>query len=187
VPDRRHRRLGPPNGAYEDYHARFAPDGSYLTFVRVRNADIKNAVFRMDVDGTNVRQLTPWELDADLPDLSLATHGATKDLIVLETFGQGPPPGKAHDIATVPATCASLAACTSQINYVTTNGGGPQQRFNPPWSPDGRRIAYVEFVPSDESHPPTGDIWTIRPDGRSRRQVSTSHGIDFRPDWGPAN
>jgi Tol biopolymer transport system component len=183
------QRLSEPgiDGAYEDYHARFAPDGSYLTFVRIRNADIKAAVFRMDADGSHIRQLTPWELDGDLPDLSPATHGATKDLVVFETFGHGAPDGKAQDIATVPATCTSLNDCASQTRYVTNNGAGPQQSFNPSWSPDGRSIAYVEFVAGDDSKPPTGDIWTVQPDGSHRRPVSTSPRFDFRPDWGHAN
>jgi hypothetical protein len=99
----------------------------------------------------------------------------------------GPPEGRAQDIATVPATCTSLAACMSQISYVTSNGAGPQQRFNPSWSPDGRRIACVELVPGDETRPPSGDIWTVRPDGSRRHQVSTSPRVDFRPDWGLAN
>ena len=99
------RRLSEPgiDGAFEDYRARFAPGGKYLIFVRVRNRDIKAAVFRMRPDGSQVRQLTPWRLDADLPDVSLATHGPTKDLVVFETFGHGPPEGSQQDIATVPA------------------------------------------------------------------------------------
>src|SRR5207253_1119257 len=55
------RRLSEPgiDGVYEDYRARFAP-GGYVIFLRVRDADIHEAVFRMRPDGTQVRQLTPW-------------------------------------------------------------------------------------------------------------------------------
>jgi Tol biopolymer transport system component len=182
------QRLSEPgiDGIYEDYGASFAPDDSYLTFVRVRNADIHHAIFRMNPDGSDVRQLTPWELDADGPDLSLATRGPTKDLVVFET-PHGPPDGTAVDIATVPTTCPSVEDCTNQIVYVTTNGTGPGESFNPSWSPDGRRIAYAELMPGDESHPAARHIWTIRPDGSGRRQVSTSPRFDWAPDWGPAH
>ena len=90
------------------------------------------------------RQLTPWRLDADVPDLSLAAHGPTKDLVVFETFGQGAPKGSQQDIATVPATCHPLAACIREIRYVTHNGAGPGTSFNPSWSPGGKRIAFTE-------------------------------------------
>ena len=171
------------DGVYEDYNARFDASGKYLIFIRVRNQDIKSAVFRMRPDGSDVRQLTPWQLDADIPDLSPATHGPTKDLVVFETFGHGPPDGSQQDIATVPATCRPLAACTREIRYVTHNGAGPRTSFNPSWSLDGRRIAFTDalFAPGK---PAIGDIWTVRPDGRGRQQVSHSARFEFRPDWG---
>jgi len=179
------RRLsqGGIDGAYEDYRARLDVSGRYLIFIRVRNRDVKSAVFRMRLDGSDVQRLTPWRLDADIADLSLATQGPTKDLVVFETFGHGPPKGAQQDIATVPATCHPLAACTREIRYVTHNGAGPRTSFNPSWSPTGWRIAFTDalFVPGK---PAIGDIWTVRPDGRGRQQVSRSTRFEFRPDWG---
>ena len=171
------------DGVYEDYHARFAANGKYLIFLRLRNRDGKTSVFRMRPDGSDVRQLTPWALDADVPDLSLAAHGPTKDLVVFETFGQGAPKGSEQDIATVPATCHPLAACIGEIRYVTRNGAGPGESFNSSWSPGGRRIAFTSalILPGKQ---PAGDIWTIRPDGRGRQQVSRSARFEFRPAWG---
>ena len=81
------------DGVYEDYHARFDASGKNLIFLRLRNSDGKTAVFWMRRDGSGVHQLTPWRLAADVPDLSLATHGATRNLVVFETFGSGPPKG----------------------------------------------------------------------------------------------
>jgi Tol biopolymer transport system component len=171
------------DGVYEDYHARFAASGTYLIFLRLRNRDGKTSVFRMRPDGSDVRQLTPWRLAADVPDLSLAAHGPTKDLVVFETFGQGAPKGSEQDIATVPATCHPLAACIREIRYVTHNGAGPRESFNPSWSPGGKRIAYTSalFLPGK---PPAGDIWTVRPDGHGQQQVSRSARFEFRPAWG---
>ena len=171
------------DGVYEDYHARFAASGKYLIFLRLRNRDLKTAVFRMRPDGSDVRQLTPWRLSADVPDLSLAARGPTKDLVVFETFGNGAPKGSQQDIATVPAACHPLAACIREIRYVTHNGAGPGTSFNPSWSPHGKRIAFTKAL-FLTGKPPAGDIWTIRPDGRGQQRVSHSTRFEFRPAWG---
>jgi Tol biopolymer transport system component len=181
------RRLSPPgiDGVYEDGFARFAASGKYLIFARNRNQPFVVAIFRMRPDGSHVQRLTPWWLNADVPDLSLAAHGPTKDLVVFETFAHGPPKGAQTNIATVPATCHPLAACIRDIRYVTHNVPGPHTTFNPAWSPDGKQIAFtnVFFFPGK---PPIGDIWTMRPNGHARQPVSLSPRFEFRPDWGPA-
>jgi Tol biopolymer transport system component len=183
------RRLSQPGieGKFEDYRARFSPDGSYVVFERLRLDTDASALFRMDADGSHVRRLTPWKLEADTQDLSLATHGPTKDLVAFETYGHGGPPrGKSQNIATVPSTCAPVSACRKKVRYLTHHRGGKGQSFNPSWSPDGRRIAYVRFREGDRNTPPVGDIWTARANGTHRRAVSTSPLFEFRPDWGAA-
>ena len=73
---------------------------------------------------------------------------------------------------------------TGEIRYVTHNGSGPRTSFNPSWSPDGKRIAFTDALfPQDG--PAIGDIWTVRPDGSGRQQVSRSPRFEFRPDWAP--
>jgi len=162
------RRLSEPgiDGQLEDGHARFSPDGSFLIFERGSSITFDAAVFRMDIDGTNVRQLTPIGLGADTADLSQATSGPTKDLVVFETYGHGgPPSGAREDVATVPTTCLSVTECTSQIRYITANGSGPKDSDNPAWSPDGTQIAFVEYVhpavPSDPHCSLSSKHWSI--------------------------
>jgi len=175
------------DGVYEDYYARYSPDGSYIVFTRIRNDPFNSAIFRMNADGTDVRRLTPWRIDADLADLSPAASGPTKDLIAFETYGHGAPEGKSSNVATVPSTCTSLSDCRKQIRYLTDHHGGPRASFNPTWSPNGRRIAYTKFSDENKNHPCcVGDIYTMRPDGSGRKAVSTSPKFEYRPDWGVA-
>jgi Tol biopolymer transport system component len=180
-------RLSEPgiDSVYEDYHARWAPDGSYYIFTRVRNEGFKIATFRADPDGSNAQRLTPWHLGSDLPDISLATSGPTEDLIVFETYGTGAPKGETQNVATVPADCTSVSECRDAIRYVTHRGAGKVASFNPTWSPDGSEIAFVHYKDQGPDQIPTGDIWTVGADGTGKHVVSDSPRFDFRPDWGP--
>lgn len=169
---------------YEETDASFLPNG-YVIVVRVKADGSGTAVFRLAPDGTHSRQLTPWELDADLPDASPAKDGPTANLVVFETYGHG----IADDatvgpaIATVPATCRSVGECTAKIRYLTSPTALPEQNFNPAWSPDGRNVVYTRFIPGTDA-PSLGDIWRVRYDGKHRVAVSTDARFEFRPDWG---
>jgi TolB protein len=178
------RRVSQPgiDGRYEDYKASFRHDGD-LIFVRVRNSDIHSAVFRMHPDGTGLHQLTDWSLDADLPSVSPADEGPTRNLVVFETYGQGAPAGAVQQVATVPSNCHTLTECSRHIRYLTPSRP-PVENFNPAWSPTGRSIAYVRFIPGDPTTPPLGDIWTMNWNGRHKTPFSQSPLFEFRPAFG---
>ncbi len=183
---RHQSRLSQPgiDGVFEDYNATFAPDG-YIVFIRVRNADIKSAAFRMDADGSHIRRLTPWSLDADELSVSPARTGPSKNLVVFETYGHGQPAGTAQAIATVSANSRCREGCAEHVRYLTSPGSLPVQHFNPAWSPDGRQIAYVRFSYVKTANPPVrGDIWRMRWNGAHKERVSHSLLFEFRPAWG---
>lgn len=186
------RRLSSPDldRIYEDAGANWSRDRSYIQFLRLRadpldDTHVQAAVFRMRPDGTGDRQLTPWEINADETDLSQAAWGPTKDLVVFETNSHEP---KAQNIATVPATCPTLAICTRQIRSLTANpSDSATTSFNPAWAPDGSRVAFAEFTfpgPEETGTDWYADIYTVDPDGRDRRLVSPGAEWNFRPDWG---
>jgi hypothetical protein len=165
----------------EEYGAQYAPAG-YLIWSRLCSG-LGITVVRRDPNGRE-RLLTPWSLGADLPDISPATHGPTKDLIVVETAGTDEPGQPSATIATVPATCRDQADCARHIRYLTSPTSKPDQHFNPAWSPTGRQIAYVRFVNGSETRPALGDIWTMNWNGTHKRPLITTPMFDFRPEWG---
>ena len=171
------------DGVYEDRYARISRDRSYITFQRLRLADSANALFRMAPNGSHVRQLTPWELNADLYDLSTARRGPTKDLIVFQSVGRGDPDQTFIDTGFVPATCASLTDCTSKIVWMTDNGATGRRTSNPQWSPNGSSLVFTDRSSINE---PNAEIWTMKFGGSepSRRNISNSLNFDFRPAWG---
>lgn len=188
------QRLSEPgiDGTFEDYFARFSPGGGYIVFTRVRNKPFNSAAFRMDPDGTHVRQLTPWKIDADLVGLSPARNGPTRNRIVFETYGHGAPEGKSQNIATVPSRCRSVSSCSDRIRFLTRNtgeakSGALKAAFNPVWSPDGKQIAYTKFkIPAKRRNCCVGDIYRMRANGSHRRPVSTDKRFEYRPAWGVA-
>ena len=177
------RRLSPqgPDGLYEEMYARPAPDHTFLVFSRERIRDGSAAVFRMAPDRTDVRRLTPWKLQAQLPHLSPATSGPTAGLIVFQSYGEGNPEGSSRDLVTVPADCASPAACRAAIAYVTHNGMGTGRASNPAWSPDGSHLVFAGRPSEDDVD---CEIVTMAFDGTDKLTISTSPYFDYRPDWG---
>ena len=179
------RRLSEPgiDGLFEDRYARLSADRSYLTFQRLRLADSSHALFRMNLDGSHLRQLTPWDINADLYDLSTARRGPTKDLIVFQSVGRGDQDATFADIGFLPATCATLVDCTSKIVWMTDNKASGRRTSNPQWSPDGSSLVFVDRPSVND---PNAEIWTMRFGGTEpeRRNISQSVNFDYRPTWG---
>lgn len=179
------RRLSEPgiDGAFEDRYARLSANGSYIVFQRLRLADFRSALFRMSLHGTQVRQLTSWDLNADLFDLSTAATGPTKDLIVFQSAGRGDPSQTWTDLGFVPATCASVVKCAAHIVWMTENRATGRRTSNPQWSPDGSSLVFTDRSSIDN---PNAEIWTVRFGGAEsqRRLISTSPNFDYRPAWG---
>jgi Tol biopolymer transport system component len=185
------KRLSEPgiDGTFADSAASFAPAG-YIVFSRNRTADGLNAVFRMNRDGTHVRQLSPWSLASPEAQASPAKSGPTRDLVTY-TYGIAyhNPERTVGVVATVPATCRSDADCAARIRLlttITTAATTDTQQANPAWSPDGRRIAFTVITATNSGKPSIhilGGIWTMTWDGQDLRLVVDTPRVEFGPTW----
>jgi len=171
-------------GRYEDSRAQVSPDGAFVTWTRLRLSDGKSTIMRVDVDGDDPAPILPWGLGVEVYDLSHATSGPTKGLVLFEAYGRGDPDATFVDLGTVPWLCNGVKQCRKKIDWLTNNKASGRRNANPHWSPDGG-----DYVFTDRENIDTEDvqIWTTEygtdEPGQSR-EISTSKRFDYRPDWG---
>jgi Tol biopolymer transport system component len=139
----------------------FSPDGARIAFFRTKagvSPQGAGAIFTVDVDGSNLRRITPWGgafLDqAWSPDGQWIVYQRPYGVLTMVR----PDGSEPHDI---PLTLPP--------------GAGAQ---NPSWSPDGQWIVF------SFTHDNTANIYMVRPDGTSLTRITSEPGVDEqRPVW----
>jgi dipeptidyl aminopeptidase/acylaminoacyl peptidase len=156
-------------GTSWDYGPQWSPDGSRLVFFRADLARRADAVFTVNLDGTGLFQVTPWELNAgDGPDWSpdgqwLLFRGEPRD--------GSSNVYKAHPDGT---GLTNLTRQTARgFHYLSSS-----------FSPNGSMIATART-------PGTGpqgaaDVVVMRANGSNIRPVVRSRLWDSAADWGTA-
>lgn len=154
-----------------DTESQWSPDGTRIAFTRVKNQR-QAAIFTIKSDGTDLRQVTPWKLDAASPDWS---PDGTK--IAFNSYWDQHP-GKSANIYTINPDGTNMEA-------LTRDKGGRVNSFRPSWAPDGRKLVIARAVPKGDQG--RLDLYLINPDGSGLRRL-TSKKVAFAatPDWGPA-
>jgi Tol biopolymer transport system component len=147
-----------------------SPDGRTVAFIRVKDptfGSAKSAVFTIRMDGTHVRQLTPYELDAFEPRWSpdgkwlvFSSHG--------DSFS-----------STVSADIYLMDKDGHRMRQVTHEQPGSHS-FGPAWAPDGDRIVYTHVGPGVLATELV--VRRIDRPGTSVVYTGTS-GADQNPDW----
>jgi TolB protein len=153
-----------------DTESQWSPDGTRLAFTRVKN-EARAAVFVVGIDGSGLRRLTPWKLDAISPDWS---PDGTKLLFNShESFG----PHKGSSIYWV-------SPGGGKLHRLTHDDGITKVSFRAAWSPDGTKIVFAEIRHVGKQRF-RGDIATMNPDGTGVKRI-THRGFPTSPDWGTA-
>jgi TolB protein len=164
-----------------DFPTDMSPDGTRFVFLRENPArgpsstplpDQQVALFVENIDGTGVRQITPFFL-SERPSAKWSPDGLK--IITNMSNGAG---GTANGLFIVDPNGGGVARIKLQV--------GTQQysAFQAAWSPDGTRIIFCMFANGGEG------IYTANPDGSNVKQVTfTTVGQNLTnmfngPNWG---
>jgi Tol biopolymer transport system component len=146
-----------------------SPDGSRFVFLRFRRENAANfreeqvALFVENVDGTGLRQLTPYGLAAPHERASARWSPDGKEIISETTQG----------------TLFVVRPDGSGLSMIRLQTGTTRYfAFAPAWSPDGTQIVFCMSINGQE------DIYTANADGSDVRQVTDTPDFENGPDWG---
>lgn len=156
-------------GSVWDDEPQWSPDGKRLVFVRVDLNRKKDAVFTVNVDGSDVVQVTPWALNAGTdPDWS--------------------PDGKWIVLTTHPADGSEnvhkVRPDGSGLTNLTKQRAGGFHYLSSSFSPDGKLIVSARTPGAG----PRGhaDLVVMKPDGSRIRPLMKTPLWESSVDWGPA-
>jgi TolB protein len=140
--------------------ADWSPDGKTIAFAMAVNAPNEYEVFLMGADGSNAQQLTNGLAGIGG---SLDWSPDSKYLLIYA----GPPGDK--NIFRIDVQAKTAAQLTNGGNNAASS-----------YSPDGQWIAFNSLRNNDQA-----DIFIMRADGSSMRQVTDNPEPDWQPQWEP--
>jgi TolB protein len=145
----------------------WSPDGTHILFARNRQANgswDQQALFLINRDGTGLKQLTPWELEAGNEHWS-----PDGKRILFQSFGSFP------DDAT-PQLYTILPDGTHLVQ-LTTN----ERNSWPAWSPDGTQILFAHR--SSTGADQNAHLYVMNADGSGLLQITHNPFWQLQPAW----
>jgi Tol biopolymer transport system component len=146
-----------------------SPDGKTVTFVRAQVAEELQALYAVNIDGTNERQLTPYTLE-----VAIKHDWAPNGRRIVLTTNADYPNNQSPNVATIRSD-------GSHLRLLTHLSDGQRGAFAGSYSPNGRWIAMR--VENRETQ--RFALVKIHPDGSGRKLIAR---LPFSPrfiDWGP--
>jgi Tol biopolymer transport system component len=146
-----------------------SPDGSRFVFLRFRRENGANfrqqqvALFVENIDGTGLRQVTPYGLAAP-HEVASARWSPDGTEIISETTQ-----GRLFVVRPDGSGLSMISLETGTTRYFA---------FASTFSPDGTRIVFCMFINGQE------DIYTANADGSDVQQVTDTADFENGPDWG---
>lgn len=148
-----------PYGGH-DMGAAYSPDGTRILFTRENPLLEQTALFLVHIDGTGLRQLTAWSMQAD--------------------GGRWSPTGKeiifgSHGVLWL------INPDGSKLQQVKLHDDIPEGfSFGPAWSPDGKYLLFSRYLVQDQET----DLFTMKVNGTQIRQVTHTPEDETFADWG---
>jgi Tol biopolymer transport system component len=150
-----------------DANPEVSPDGRTVTFVRHQVEGELQALFAVNFDGSNTRELTSYELE-----VAIKHDWAPDGRHIVITPAADFPDGRTPNVATI-------SADGTDLTMLTRFGGGSVSAFAGSYAPDGSAIAFRMQRKSGWG------LWAIAPDGRGRRLIANLPWAPRLIDWGP--
>lgn len=148
-----------------DFQPSWSPDGKKIAFTSYRNGGNRQ-IFVMDSDGQNLIRLTDevWDNNpAWSPDGRKIAFTSYKD----------------EGLAGVEAWDVEIYVMDSDGKNRKRLTDIPGSNFEPSWSPDSQRIAFIN------SGPEATEIFVVNADGTLQERLSDNGGSNREPSWSP--
>jgi len=153
----------------------FSPDGRRIVFARHNSWLARpaggTALFAVGVDGSHLRRLTAWSLNAG----GHADWSPDGRRILFRTLG-----GDGGRLFTIGADGRDVRLVTRMLppaddEHALANGS---------FSPDGRWIVLATTAGAADAVRGLADVFVVRVDGTGLRNVTRSPNLESSPDWG---
>jgi Tol biopolymer transport system component len=153
---------------FEDRAPSWSPTAERLAIERQNNKTGLHAIWTVRLNGSGLRRITPWRLDAAQPDWS--PNGRW---ILLRSQEESDDSGNVW----------SVHPDGTDLHPVTHTAPGSGKWGSASFSPTGHRIVASHSPGVGEAG--NADVYVMRLNGSHQRNLTNSPAAESAPDWGP--